>query len=91
MKKATGKCFSLLSALLCAILSVSMVKFSNDKTFLTAENGFVPTITAIPSSGEEVYLLEGDILEYALAGLRAFRFRNVKLALALKSLTVSLI
>ena len=67
MKKATRKCFSLLSALLCAILSVSMVKFSNDKTFLTAENGFVPTITAIPSSGEEVYLLEGDILEYALA------------------------
>ena len=67
MKIVTKKCISILSVLLCTGLMLNSVGFSSQSSILQAETTtpFVPTISAEPYSGEEVNLLEGDILEYA--------------------------
>ncbi|MBQ8725899.1 MAG: hypothetical protein IJY84_02215 [Clostridia bacterium] len=68
MKIATKKYFPLLSALLCAIMTLTMVEFSHKQPVFNAETtNFAPTITAMPNRGEEINILDGDILEYASA------------------------
>ena len=66
MKKLTKKGLSIFSVLLCTALTLNTVGFPSARSVLQAETtSFVPTISATPYCGEEIKLLDGDILEYA--------------------------
>ncbi|MBQ3019478.1 MAG: tyrosine-protein phosphatase [Clostridia bacterium] len=66
MKTITKKGLSILSVLLCANLTLSSAGlFNNNSSFSAEIASYVPTISALPYSGEEVNLLDGDILEFA--------------------------
>jgi len=66
MAKKVKKCLAVLSALLYTTLTLNTIAALHAEPVLQAgTNDFVPTISATPYCGEEVNLLEGDILEYA--------------------------